>query len=208
MKTLKRWGWEGVPDEKLAEIYWIKKIQCWFGGSTKINHILIALYLGKRRSRIEIPGEHYASDCFACIWIGKERPPFGTELKYEISRVCYAVTTKCHRLGGINNRDLFFHFSGDGYGCWSVTKLCPTLRLQGLKHARPPCFSEFAQTHVLWVSDAIQPSHPLLPPSPALSLAQHEGLFQWISSLHQVAKVLELQFQHQSFWWIFRIDFF
>ena len=55
--------------------------------------------------------------------------------------------------------------------------------------------SEFAQTHVFWVSDAIQASHPLPPPSPpALSLAQHEGLFQWISSLHQVAKVLDFSF--------------
>ena len=61
---------------------------------------------------------------------------------------------------------------------------------------------EFTQTHV-WVSDAIQPSHPLSSPSPpALNLSQHQGLFQWISSSHQVAKVLE--FQHQSFQWIFR----
>ena len=67
--------------------------------------------------------------------------------------------------------------------------------------------SEFAQTHVHWVSDAIQPSHPLSPPSPpALSPSQHQGLFQWVSSLHQVVKVLELQ--HQSFQWIFRVYFF
>ena len=68
---------------------------------------------------------------------------------------------------------------------------------------------EFAQTHVQWVSDAIQPSHhPLSPPSlPALSLSQHQGLSQWINSSHQVAKVLELQLQHQSFHWISRVDF-
>ena len=67
---------------------------------------------------------------------------------------------------------------------------------------------EFAQTHVQRVSDAIQPSHPLSLPSPfAFNLFQHQGLFQWVSSLHQVAKVLELQLQHQSFQWIFRIDF-
>ena len=59
---------------------------------------------------------------------------------------------------------------------------------------------EFAQTHVHRVSDAIQPSHPLLSPSPpALNLSQHQSLFQWISSLHQVAKLLELQLQHWSF---------
>ena len=67
---------------------------------------------------------------------------------------------------------------------------------------------EFAQTHVHWVSDAIQPAHPLLPPSPpAFNLSQHQGLFQWVSSSHQVAKLLELQLQHQSFQWIFRTDF-
>ena len=66
---------------------------------------------------------------------------------------------------------------------------------------------EFAQTHVGWISDAIQPSHLLPPPSPALNFPQHHSLFQWVSSSHQVAKVLKLQLQHQSFQWIFRIDF-
>ena len=66
---------------------------------------------------------------------------------------------------------------------------------------------ECAQTHVHWVKDAIQPSHPLLPTSPALNLSQHQGLFQWIGALHKVARVLELQLQHQSFQWIFRVDF-
>ena len=55
-------------------------------------------------------------------------------------------------------------------------------------------FPESVQTHVHWVSDAIQPSHPLSSPSPpAFSLSQHQGVFQWVSSLHQVAKVLEFQ---------------
>ena len=67
---------------------------------------------------------------------------------------------------------------------------------------------EFAQTHVHWVSDAIQPSHHLSSPSPpALKLSQNQGLFQWVGSLYQVAKVLEFQFQHQSFQWIFRTHF-
>ena len=68
---------------------------------------------------------------------------------------------------------------------------------------------EFTQTHVCWVSDAIQPSyHPLSSPSPpAFNLSQHQGLFKHVSSLHQVAKVLEFQLQHQSFQWIFRTDF-
>ena len=67
---------------------------------------------------------------------------------------------------------------------------------------------EFAQTSVRWVGDAIQPSHPLSSPSPpALNLSQHQGLFQWVGSSHQVAKALELPLQPQSFPWIFRVDF-
>ena len=59
---------------------------------------------------------------------------------------------------------------------------------------------ELSQTPVNWVSEAIQPSHPLLNHSPpAFNLSQHQGLFQWVSSSHQVAKWLELQLQHQSF---------
>ena len=63
---------------------------------------------------------------------------------------------------------------------------------------------ESTQTHVHWVGDAIQPSHSLSSPSPpALSLSRHQGLFKWVSSSHQVAKLLEFQLQHQSFQWIF-----
>ena len=59
---------------------------------------------------------------------------------------------------------------------------------------------ESTQNHVHWVGDAIQPSHPpSSPSSPALTLSQHQGLFKWVSSSHQVAKVMEFQFQHQSF---------
>ena len=67
---------------------------------------------------------------------------------------------------------------------------------------------ESTQTHVYWVGDAIQPSPPLssLFP-PALNLSQNQSLFQWVSSSHEVAKVLEFQLQHQSFQWIFRTDF-
>ena len=94
----------------------------------------------------------------------------------------------------------------------SVTQSCPTLcdpmdcSTPGFPvHQQLP---ELAQTHVHWVGDAIQPSHPLLSPSPpAFNLSQHWSLFQWVSSLHQVTKVLECQLQHQSFQWIFRTDF-
>ena len=67
---------------------------------------------------------------------------------------------------------------------------------------------EFAQTHVHSVGDVIQSSHPLSPPSPpSLSLSQHQGLFQRVSSLYHVAKVFELHLKHQSHQWIFRVDF-
>ena len=67
---------------------------------------------------------------------------------------------------------------------------------------------ELAHTHVHQVGDAIQPFHPLSSLSPpAFNLSQHQGLFQWVSSLHQVAKILEFQLQHQSFQWILRTDF-
>ena len=94
----------------------------------------------------------------------------------------------------------------------SVAHLCPTLRdpmnrsTLGLPVHHQ--LLEFTQAHAHRVSDAIQPSHPLSSPSPpALNLSQHQDLFKWVSSSHQVAKVLEFQFQHQSFQWIFRTDF-
>ena len=60
---------------------------------------------------------------------------------------------------------------------------------------------ESTQTHVHWVSDAIQPSHPLLSPSPpTFNLYQHQGLFKWVSSLHQMAKGLEFQLKQSSQW--------
>ena len=72
-----------------------------------------------------------------------------------------------------------------------------------LQHARLPCPSPSPgaySTHVHRVGDAIQSSHPLSSPSPpTFNLSQHQGLFQWVSSSHQVAKVLEFQLQHQSF---------
>ena len=67
---------------------------------------------------------------------------------------------------------------------------------------------ETTQTHVLRVSDVIQLPHPLSFPSPpAFSLFQCQGLFQWVCPSHQVARILEHQFQRQSFQWIFRVDF-
>ena len=90
-------------------------------------------------------------------------------------------------------------------------KLCPTLwdpmDCSTLGFPVLHNLLEFAQTHVHWISDAIQPPHPQSSLSPpALDLSQHQGLFQWAGSSHQVAKVLELQ--HQSGLISFRIDWF
>ena len=88
----------------------------------------------------------------------------------------------------------------------SVAQSCLTL-FNPMNHSTPGLpvhhqLLEFTQTHVNWVGDAIQPSHPLSSPSsPAFNLSQHQGLFQWVSSSHQVANVLEFQLQHQSFQW-------
>jgi len=95
--------------------------------------------------------------------------------------------------------------------CCSVAKLCPTpCEPMGCSTPGFPVFRhllEFAQTYVHWVSDAIQPSHPLSSPSPpAFNLAQHQGLFKCVTSLHEVAKGLKFQLQHQSFQWTPRTD--
>ena len=94
----------------------------------------------------------------------------------------------------------------------SVAQSCPTL-CNPMDCSTPglpvQCqLLEFTQTYVHWVGDAIQPSHPLLSPSPpAFTLSHHQGLFRWVSSLHHVAKVLEFQLQHQFFQWTLRSNF-
>ena len=93
----------------------------------------------------------------------------------------------------------------------SVTQSCPTL-CDPMDHSMPRFpvlyqLQELAQTHVHWVGDAMQPSHPLSSPSPpASNPSQHQGLLKWINSLHEVANVLEFQLQHQSFQWTPRAD--
>ena len=83
---------------------------------------------------------------------------------------------------------LIFQFTSVAQSCWTLCKL--------VNHSTPGLpvhhqLPEFTQTHVHWAGDAIQPSHPLLSPSPlVLNLSQHQGLFQQVSSSHQVAKVL------------------
>ena len=129
-------------------------------------------------------------------------------LKYKINHtVLFYFTKQYHGLHGWHS---FLEWSvrrvnfGTSVQFSSVAQSCPTL-CDSMNHSTPDLpvhhqLPESIQTHVHWVSDAIQPSHPLSSPSPpALNLSQHEGLFQWVSSSHQVAKVLESQLQHQSF---------
>ena len=116
---------------------------------------------------------------------------------------------------------IFEKCHGQWPNCEKITKVFPIPSVQsfsrvwlflihGLQHARPPCPSPTPGVYQnsCALSDAIQRSHPLSSPTPpALNLSQHQGLFQWVNSSHRVAEVLELQFQHQSFQWIFRTDF-
>ena len=96
-------------------------------------------------------------------------------------------------------------------GFSSIAQSCPTL-CDPMKRSTPGLpvphqLPEFAQTHIHRFSDAIQPSHPLSSPSsPAPNPSQHQSLFQWVNSSHEVAKVLEFQLQHHSFQGIPRAD--
>ena len=122
------------------------------------------------------------------------------------SRILFSHKRERRHLTVYNNMDgTLGYFS-------SVTQLC--LILCNPMDCSMPGFPAhdkllgLVQTHVHWISDAIQTSHPLSSPSPpAFSLSQHWGLFQRVSSSHQMAKVLEFQLQHWSFQWILRTDF-
>ena len=94
---------------------------------------------------------------------------------------------------------------------FSCSVLSDSLRPHGLQHARPPCPSPTPRVYSnsspssWWCHRTISSS--VAPSPPALNLSQHQGLLKWVSSSHQMAKVLELQLQYQSFQWIFRTDF-
>ena len=120
---------------------------------------------------------------------------FGVQCIWELPFLFFLIEQK----SGIQHI-IYFVSRKDFKNCCSIAKPC--LTLCNPMDCSMPGFPvlhyllEFAQTHVHWISDAIQPSHPLLPSSPlVLSLSQPQGLFQWVRSLHQVARVLELQLQ-------------
>ena len=153
---------------------------------------------------------------------GSSQPRDGTHVSCNSfigRRILYHwATWKAWRVIILNNKKgVLYHFSLLLVSCCSDSKLC--LTLCNPVSCIMPGFSvlhylpEFAQMNVHWVSDAIQPLNPLFPPSFALNLSQHQCHFQWVSSSHQVTKVLELQLQHQSFQWTselisFSIDWF
>ena len=115
------------------------------------------------------------------------------------------------RTGLFVSYHLLTHTSSFSFLFSSVTLSCPTL-CDPMKHSTPVLpvlqLPESTQIHVQWVGDTNHPPHPLSFPCPlTLNLSQHQGLFKWFSSLHQVSKVLEFQLQHQSFQWIFRTYF-
>ena len=114
------------------------------------------------------------------------------------------IAVTCH----VNYESKGVQFSSVQFS--SAAQSCPTL-CDSMNCSMPGLplhhqLLDFTQTHVHRVSDAIQPSHPLLSPSPVFSLFQHQGLFQWVSSSCQVAKVLEFQLRHQVLQWTSRTD--
>ena len=175
---------------------------------TQVSHIADGFFTVWATREVEAceihhPLNHWCLCC--CLWA--------------LSSVLQLAVTRTCRPAGCSPTCTFLESSPSQPGtvfahpppsCHSFAQSCPTLcdPMDCSTSAFPVLhhLPEFAQTHVHWVSDAIQPSHPLPSPSPpAFNLSQYQSLFQWISSSHQVAKVLELQ--HQSFKWIFRVDF-
>ena len=133
-------------------------------------------------------------------WSGLPCPPPGDLSNPGIK----PVSLKCPTLAARSLPLVSVQFSSVAQSCLTLCNPMDCSTLGFTVHHR---LLEPAQTHVHRVSDAIQPSHTLSSPSPpAFNISQHQGLFKWVSSSHQVAKLLEFQLQLQSFQWIFRTD--
>ena len=152
------------------------------------------------------------SDCFATPWTVARQAPLTMDFPGKITGVgCHFLLQGIFLTQGLNLCLLHWHVNSlllSHQAISSVAHLCLTLfdptdcsiPAFPVHHQLP----ELTHIHVHWLGDANQPSHSLLSPSPpAFSLSQPQGLFRWVSSSHQVAKVLEFQLQHQSFQWIF-----
>ena len=161
--------------------------------------VLLTLSHGHRQETQSEWLSEWVSVCVSCplYWFSNLfTQNFGTSVRQDLIQTGLQAKTR---------KVILPHFSLS-----SVAQSCLTL-CDPMNRSMPDLpihhqLPEFTQTHVHWVGDAIQPSHPLSPPSPAPNLSQYQGLFQWVSSSHQVAKALEFQLQHQSFQWTPRTD--
>ena len=181
-----------VPEKHLLLLYWLCQ-SLWLCGSQQMWKILKDMGI-----QITLPDSWEI-----CMQVKKQQSELDMEQQTgsKLGKECVKEVW-CHPAYLTNMQNQFS----------SVAQSCPTFcdpmncSMPGLPVHHQPL--ELTQTHVHWVCDAIQPSHPLSSPSlPAFILSQHQGLFQWVSSSHPAAKVLELQLQHQSFQWTFRTDF-
>ena len=132
-------------------------------------------------------------------------------LKKNYKLLLFASCQAWHRVQICTDKQNYIMSSVQFSSVSSIAQSCLTL-CDPMNHSMPGLpvhhqLLDFTQTHVHQVGDAIQPSHPLLSPSPpASNPSQHQGLFQWVTSSHEVAKVLEFQLQYQSFQWTLRTD--
>ena len=122
----------------------------------------------------------------------------------------FLLGLSAHNVLFVPSKRLFPQFSTVQF---SHSVVSSSLRSQGLQHTRHPVHHQLPkcnQTHVHWVGNAIQPSHPLLSPYlPTFNRSQHQGLFKWVSSLHQVAKSFShkiIASDEHSGWLSFRMD--
>ena len=135
-------------------------------------------------------------------------------LQQAFSSIQIKIMSICHRKSSSKSRKNChqsphkqkpFHFSSVAQSCLTF---CHPVDCSTPDFPVHHQLTDPTQTHVHRIGDAIQPSHPLSSPSPPIfNLSQHQGLFKWVGSSHQVAKVLEFQLLYQSFQRIFRIDF-
>ena len=141
-----------------------------------------------------------ATPLFPILLSGKLSPRELKYFKFKVTQV--GCDTKNLNTNGLLPGSVIVQFSHS-----VVLSLC-----NPMNHSMPGLpvhhqLLEFTQTHVHWVGDAIQPSHPLSSPSPPVPRpSQHQGFLQWVNSSHEVAKALRFQLQHQSFQWTPRTD--
>ena len=141
-----------------------------------------------------------ATPLFPILLLGKLSPRELKYFKFKVTQV--GCDTKNLNTNGLLPGSVIVQFSHS-----VVLSLC-----NPMNHSTPGLpvhhqLLEFTQTHVHWVGDAIQPSHPLSSPSPPVpNPSQHQGFLQWVNSSHEVAKALRFQLQHQSFQWTPRTD--